>query len=137
MCLFRKFSQADLKHDVHCPCQPPTFLKALTILLYHSFQHRLATFNFWVLPDRIPNSTRDSVLSLSPHHLSMFHSSVLAFSSSLSSLEATNQPEKRNRDINVYLKVPRTCFQFEKYFQITKFMCEDRGNSIRQRCLSI
>ena len=43
-----------------------------------------------------------------PPRLLSSTSSVLEFSSSLSSLEGINQPEESNRDVSVYLQVPRT-----------------------------
>ena len=63
----------------------------------------LSTSNLLQSPPSSPQ------LSLSPPpRLSSSTSSVLEFSSSLSSLEGSNQPEERNRDVSVYLQVPRT-----------------------------
>ena len=79
-------------------CQPTSHLNHTSNLKF-----ALSTSNLLQSPPSSPQ------LSLSPPpRLSSSTSSVLEFSSSLSSLEGSNQPEERNRDVSVYLQVPRT-----------------------------
>ena len=65
----------------------------------------------------LQNPPSSPQLSLSPPpRLSSSTSSDLEFSSSLSSLEGINQPEERNREVDVYLQVPRTILVSRRRF---------------------
>ena len=90
----RSFSPSS--HMQHSSSYRPTYY------LNHS-THKLARSTSSLLQG-LPKSP----LCLKSPLLSMPTSSVQHFSSSLSSLEESNLPEERNREVDVYLQVPRT-----------------------------